>query len=615
MDEILYLEPDEEITGVIDKVKKTHTDSIGLVIPRNSTLIHSIVNLKLLKKEAEQNKKEIALVTTDKVGKNIAAQVGLAVYEDVHAKRPVQAFSARDLPTTDDVIEVDMSGGHVSAEDDDKKAGEAPKIKRYDSDAAPVKKAEKPAPKKIVEEEIIDPAHDDLESADTFNEPAGEEMMVLPTSKEVAFQRREVVDIDDADEGVVAAAASEPVSHRHEKEYVRRETKTRTASGSKKGLIVAIAIFLVVVLATLLGLPQSSVVVTVAAEGFEKTTPLVINKEAKESDIETGTVPGKMIEVTNSDAQRVPATGKKDVGGKAKGSVVISNAWDGSPLTYNAGTIITSTEGKSFQLNDKITVPGATASLVQGTLVTTPGKATANVTATESGESYNVKAGKFTITGVPDDRSSKIYAESSKDFTGGSSKVVTVMTQEDIDNAKTELAKSLTTSALDELKKQAKGSRLFEDAVVSDVQESTTNPSAVGSETDYFDIKVKAKHQVMVFDEKAANDLIAQTIKKDVPTDKELITSENDESSLSLDKADYNNGKLMLTSRVKTKVGTRVDVKQASQGLAGKNKDQIRDKVSSIPNFKDVTVTTFPNWWWQDTSFFSWNNRFTVLYE
>ena len=130
MDEILYLEADEEITSVIDKVKKASADSIGLVIPRNSSLIHSIVNLKLLKKEATKFKKEIALITADKTGRNIAAQIGIPVFEDVHAKRPVNAYPLPAMPKGDEVIEVDMS--HDGSEE----TSDEPPINYY-SESAP----------------------------------------------------------------------------------------------------------------------------------------------------------------------------------------------------------------------------------------------------------------------------------------------------------------------------------------------------------------------------------------------------------------------------------------------------------------------------------------------
>ena len=108
MSEVFYLEPDEEITNVIDRIKKNPADQIILVAPRMTALIQSVVNLRLLKGEAESLGKEIALVTQDSVGRNLCAQVGLPVYESIDQRRPI-IQRTEIAPKTDDVIEIDLS--------------------------------------------------------------------------------------------------------------------------------------------------------------------------------------------------------------------------------------------------------------------------------------------------------------------------------------------------------------------------------------------------------------------------------------------------------------------------------------------------------------------------
>lgn len=560
MDELLYLEPDEEITSVIDKLKHTAATSVGLVIPRNSTLIHSIVNLKLLKKEAQQHGKEIALVTGDKIGKNIASQVGIQVYEDVHAKRPTNPYTLPPLPKGDEVIEVDMTGGEPA-----KASGEGGAKVNYYQGSKPV-------------------SHNELTFEEQKSPPPKSAQHYVSESKHAA----------------------------HLKEPTPRPALKQTG---KKGLIIFLTFFLVVILGTLLGLPQSSILVTVAAESFEKTIPVTIDKSVNRPASEDRVMPGKLLEVGNDDARRVVATGKKDVGGKAKGAVTVTNAWDSNPIKFSAGTTLTSADGKTFTLANDVTVPGATATLHQGQLVATPGTATAQITATEPGETYNIKPTRFAISGLSSEKQAKIYAESTKDLTGGFTKQVSVMTQADIDAAKDALAKDLAKEATDQLTKSAKGQKLIEEAIVHEIVSAETNPQAPDTETDYFDIKVKARHQVMVFDEKSLDKMVNEAIRKEVPADKELLLGEGDEFVVGVASTEYSSGKLMLESKIKTKVGTRIDPKQAKQGLAGKNEAAIREKLQTLPNVKEVAVYTFPSFWWQDTSFVPWNTRLKIVYE
>lgn len=74
----IYLEPDEEITSVIDKIRKTEFADIVLVVPKGASISQSVVNLKLIKKKAESLNKVLSIVTGDKVLQTLAEKVGIA---------------------------------------------------------------------------------------------------------------------------------------------------------------------------------------------------------------------------------------------------------------------------------------------------------------------------------------------------------------------------------------------------------------------------------------------------------------------------------------------------------------------------------------------------------
>lgn len=77
--ETIYLDNDEEITSVVDKLKSAEMSSLDIVIPKEALLLQSVVNLKLLKKQADTLSKDITIVTQDKVGKKLAEQIGIPV--------------------------------------------------------------------------------------------------------------------------------------------------------------------------------------------------------------------------------------------------------------------------------------------------------------------------------------------------------------------------------------------------------------------------------------------------------------------------------------------------------------------------------------------------------
>jgi len=76
----IFLQPDDEITDVIDKLEKTEKDIVVLIIPKSAIIMQSIVNLKLLKRRAEDLNKRLAVVTDSVRGRKLTEKVGISVY-------------------------------------------------------------------------------------------------------------------------------------------------------------------------------------------------------------------------------------------------------------------------------------------------------------------------------------------------------------------------------------------------------------------------------------------------------------------------------------------------------------------------------------------------------
>lgn len=79
MHQTFYIDIDEEITSVIERLRKADADEAVIVVPKQAALIQSIVNLKLLKKESERLGVGLILVTQDKLGRVMIEKAGIAV--------------------------------------------------------------------------------------------------------------------------------------------------------------------------------------------------------------------------------------------------------------------------------------------------------------------------------------------------------------------------------------------------------------------------------------------------------------------------------------------------------------------------------------------------------
>ncbi|MDQ6683067.1 MAG: baseplate J/gp47 family protein [Chloroflexota bacterium] len=79
---VVYLEPDDEITSVVRRVRETDAPRVVLVAPSRTKATSSAVALRLLAEIAGEDGKRIALVA-DPLARSLAAEAGLAAYASV----------------------------------------------------------------------------------------------------------------------------------------------------------------------------------------------------------------------------------------------------------------------------------------------------------------------------------------------------------------------------------------------------------------------------------------------------------------------------------------------------------------------------------------------------
>ena len=79
MNNYFYVDVDDEITSVIGRLRKESSDEVFLVVPKRAIIAQSLVNLKLLGKEAGKLRKNLIFVSPDSQTRKIAEKAGLSV--------------------------------------------------------------------------------------------------------------------------------------------------------------------------------------------------------------------------------------------------------------------------------------------------------------------------------------------------------------------------------------------------------------------------------------------------------------------------------------------------------------------------------------------------------
>lgn len=64
--DVIYIEPEQDITDIIANIKAAKCKIVALVPPKKAGVLRSAVNFKLIAKAARQSEKTVVLITKDR---------------------------------------------------------------------------------------------------------------------------------------------------------------------------------------------------------------------------------------------------------------------------------------------------------------------------------------------------------------------------------------------------------------------------------------------------------------------------------------------------------------------------------------------------------------------
>ena len=151
--DVIYIEPEDDITDILANVKAAKNKIIALVPPKKAGVLRSAVNFKLIAKTARVNNKTIVLISSDESLLKLASAVKMPVAKTLNSKPQLPTVSAKEYgDEPSDTIEAAKPAKkkiEPKAEPAEE-AGEA-----IDAEVHPEFKTAKDAPKKEKEIETI----------------------------------------------------------------------------------------------------------------------------------------------------------------------------------------------------------------------------------------------------------------------------------------------------------------------------------------------------------------------------------------------------------------------------------------------------------------------------
>lgn len=384
--DIIYIEPDEDITDILNRLKATKQKVVALVPPQKTGVLSSAVNIKLIAKTAKSLGKSAVIVTSDPNLTKLAFMAELPVAKTLQSRPMIVAPEASKKETLIDAKTLSRPSPEPSL---------AKKVDKISSNysTSSSKSQEKPLPESKTPEVI---EAKDLKSTTTTTK-----------SKKKAL----------------------PNFKKYQKIIIFSTLSFLLFGGF---LVWALVISPTV---------KISVDVRATAQNFsENATFVAKSDDARPED-------GKFLLEQHQHRQEhsieFEATGEKNIGEKATGELVIYRYFkpELTSIEIPVGTVFTNQE-MNFLATEKVTLSSENYSNCENTgqdsqLITIGClKSTkVKVKAEHPGTKYNIKP----QTADKWQTKARVYVSNKANFAGGTDKIAKIIQQSDIDKAKANL--------------------------------------------------------------------------------------------------------------------------------------------------------------------------------
>lgn len=532
----IYIDVEDEITAVIDKMSKSDAKVIALVLPKRATTMQSVVNLKLLKRAAETHKKNIVLITSDASVVPLAGIAGLHVAKTLQSKPAIPITAVADA----DPIMVDS-----------------------DVEARTVAK---PDP-------VLDPKA-------PIGALAGDD---------------DTIEVGDTQAATPVGDDKDAAKKKNRKLVVPNFDKFRI-----KLIIGGVALLLLIVgwILAAVVLPRAHVVVATDTAQVNASAVFEAKADQQSPDIAKNILPAYKKELKKTSVEKVPTTGKRDDGDKATGTLTLTNCIkDNDGFTVPAGTTF-SASGLNYITSESVTLSGAVYQGSVCKSATFGESETVKVAAETGGSKYNLSARGYSVPAAYTSAEGSMLASGS-DMAGGTSKQVSVVAQSDIESAKQQALDKLSQASSPELRKQFTADQAVGlETSLENQPPTTTSDPEVGKEATEVSVTVNVTYTMYGVKRDGIVQLIEKDVKTKIDTNKQSVQNTGiDQADIRItDKPAA--GVFKVSVQTTAVAGPQFDIEAMRKEIAGKRRAQAQDIIKARPGVTDVTIKYSPFWVW-----------------
>jgi hypothetical protein len=525
----IFIDRKANVARVVEEIISSEDASVVLVIPTQSVIAESAENFILVKREAEAASKELFVESVDEATLRHAEASGI---ETIHPLLTAKSDVRRSL--TDIVPQSEQGKKTVSG-----KSAKMPKLNVMKSS----KKLTVP-----VEEEVSDKEDVVIEK---------------PSEDKKAF-----IEQDSEDNGAPLA----------------RKSYRNIAMVLGACAVVFLGVWGV---GRVFG--SATAILDFKKTEWQFDDAMSATKTATKYDSALKVLPAEVFTESRNLTQLFPASNHANVSTKAKGKILVFNAYSSSPQALVATTRFVTPDGKVFRLDNQITVPGA--GIKDGKI--TPASIEAWVTAELPGVAYNVgPVDKLTIPGFKGTpKYEGFYGQLAGKIEGGFVGEKAVPSDDDIKKAKERVTEVLKNSlASNVLRGRADEFEILPDASDFTIVKLTVNPAT--DEKGNFSIFGEARTRAIAF-RKADIRVMLEEL---ATGGNDTLTLQNTTIEYANLKPDFAKGELKLRVKASGTRTARFNPDAFRQMVAGKRIGDARAIIADLPELSSANISLSPFW-------------------
>ncbi len=570
----IYLEPNEEIISIIDRLIQTEDEEINLVAPSGAQVWQSSINLKLLKREMDNSGKLVTFIVSDDLSAEMAERIGFKVKKEIDL--PVELIQEEEN------IEEEINTETIEREE--QANSKENMIELLVDELESEKKEKRTFPslalwRKKEPEEIISKAREE-----TSKKRMADIIVPMNQSKETFFNKKPII-------------RKEPIIKREP--IIREDSIIREELTFKKELkwskLFTIFIITVLIMACLVGylvLPKAEVNITPKTDITNFDLSVVGSTDIPEVDAILNKIPIQEVEVTKTKNREFATTGEEEINTKATGEITIYNEYSSDDQTLLDRTRFESSDGKIFRILQGITVPGA--KVEEGKII--PSIFKVKVVADQPGEDYNIGPDNFVIPGFKGSpKFAGFYGKSSDSMSNGYVGMAKVVLAEDLENAENILVNELKEEVKRALEEQIPTDlKIVEDGLKEEIVEISSDIKR-GERADKFTLEVKVTMKALLFKEDDLKKLVDLNLVSIVSNNK-VPVNDTQKISWQTPVIDWTKKEISFDLNIKEKIAWKVDVQSIKENLAGQDAIKVRSYLANQSEIEKARVSFWPFW-------------------